>query len=75
MTLIELKKSLHEKIERCNDIALLRKVYFLLEHGDKLSQIPKEHLLDIIQGEKDFKDGAFLTIEEVEKRYKEYLAN
>jgi predicted transcriptional regulator len=45
----------------------------LKDDNDKVLEIPDAHLADIEQGMQDIKNGDFLTLEELEKRYGEYL--
>jgi predicted transcriptional regulator len=73
MTLIELKKSLHEKIDRLDDPDLLDAMNTMINNKDIVFQIPQEHLEGIKQGEEDIKNGDFLTLEELEKRYEKWL--
>nr|WP_294791687.1 hypothetical protein [uncultured Mucilaginibacter sp.] len=73
MTLIELKKSLHERIEELDDSDYLEVLDTMLKYKDTVFQIPKEHLEGIRQGEQDIKNGDFLTLEELEKRYEKWL--
>jgi hypothetical protein len=73
MTLIELKKSLHEKIEGLDDQEFLDAMNTMINNKDKVFQIPKEHLEGIIQGEQDIKNGDFMTLEELQKKYEKWL--
>jgi predicted transcriptional regulator len=73
MTLVELKKSLHEKIDQLDDPDFLDIMNMMITNKDVVFQIPKEHLTDIEQGEADIKNGDFLTLEELEKRYEKWL--
>jgi predicted transcriptional regulator len=73
MTLVELKKSLHEKIDQLDDPDFLDIMNMMITNKDEVFQIPKEHLTDIEQGEADIKNGDFLTLEELEKRYEKWL--
>ena len=69
MTLIELKKSIHEKIDDLNDPDFLELVNTMINNKDKVFQIPEEHLTGIEQGIQDIKNGDFISMEEFEKRY------
>lgn len=73
MTLLELKKTLHEKIDVLNDQEFLQLMDTMINNKDKVFQIPKEHLQGIEQGMQDIKNGDFLTLEELEKRYEKWL--
>ncbi len=73
MTLLELKQSLHERIEELNDPDYLEMLDTMLKHKDDVFQIPEEHLEGIKQGEQDIKNGDYLTLEELEKRYEKWL--
>jgi predicted transcriptional regulator len=73
MTLIELKKSIHEKIDDLNDPDLLELMISMINNKDKVFQIPQEHLAGIEQGMRDIKNGDFITMEEFEKRYEKWL--
>jgi len=73
MTLIELKKSLHEKIDRLDDPDLLDAMNTMINDKDIVFQIPQEHLEGIKRVEEDIKNGDFLTLEKLEKRYEKWL--
>jgi predicted transcriptional regulator len=73
MTLVELKKSLHEKIEELNDPDYLEMLDTMISQKDEVFQIPEEHLAGIKQGEQDIKNGDFLTMKEFEQRYGKWL--
>ena len=73
MTLIELKKSIHQKIDDLNDQDFLKLVDTMISNKGKVFQIPEEHLIGIKQGMEDMKNGDFITMEEFEKRYEKWL--
>ncbi|HEY8782794.1 MAG TPA: hypothetical protein VIM16_14310 [Mucilaginibacter sp.] len=73
MTLIELKKSIHEKIDDLNDPDFLELVNTFIHNKDKVFKIPEEHIADIEQGINDIKNGDFITMEAFEKRYEQWL--
>jgi hypothetical protein len=73
MTLPEIKKTLHEKIERINDVDFLKQILFKIDNRDKVFIIPEHMLESIKQGEEDIKNGDFITLEEFEKKYEKYL--
>ncbi len=73
MTLIELKKSLHEKIDGLNDQELLEQVAAIISKKKEVFIIPEHMLEGIRQGEEDIKNGDFITLEELEKKYEKWL--
>nr|WP_067059285.1 hypothetical protein [Mucilaginibacter sp. L294] len=73
MTLIELKKSIHKKVDELDDADFLELVNSMIENKDKVFQIPEEHLASIKQGIKDVENGDFIEMEELEKRYEKWL--
>jgi hypothetical protein len=73
MTLVELKKSIHEGIDHLNDEVLLEQIKAIIDHKEKVFEIPEKHLNGIIQGKNDIKNGNFLTEEELHKRYEKWL--
>lgn len=72
MTLIELKKSLHEQIDISNNPEVLEKVAEILNQA-KVFIIPEHMKEGIRQGEEDIKNGDFHTMEEFEKKYEKWL--
>jgi hypothetical protein len=72
MTLIELKKSLHEQIDSSNNPQVLEKVAEILKK-EKVFIIPEHMMEGILQGEEDIRNGDFITMEELEKRYEKWL--
>jgi predicted transcriptional regulator len=72
MTLIELKKSLHEQIDSSNNPQVLEKLAEILKE-EKVFIIPDHMMEGILQGEKDIRNGDFITMEELEKRYEKWL--
>ena len=73
MTLIELKKSIHDKVDDLNDPDFLELVNTLVHNKDKVFEVSEEHAGDIQQGMKDIRNGDFLTMEVFEKRYEKWL--
>lgn len=73
MTLIELKKSIHEKIDTLDNPELLELVNQLIQEEHAVYEVPEEHLKDIEQGKQDIKNGDFITLEQFEKRYEKWL--
>jgi len=72
MTLIELKKSLHEQIDVSNNPQVLEKVAAILKE-EAVFIIPEHMKEGIRQGEEDIRNGDFITLEEFEKKYEKYL--
>ena len=76
MTLLELKKSIHEKIELINDKPYLEMLNNILTLHQKRIFIIPEHMKEgIRRGQEDIKNGDFLTLEQLEKRYEKWLKN
>jgi len=73
MTLVELKKSIHDKIDGMDDPDFLELVNALIHSKDQVFQIPEEHISGIEQGLQDIKNGDFITMEQFEKRYEKWL--
>jgi archaellum component FlaC len=73
MTLTELKKSIHNKIDDLNDPKFLEMVNRLIDNKDQIFKVPEEHIAGIGQGIKDIKNGDFISMEELEKRYEKWL--
>lgn len=73
MTLIELKKSIHERIDGVNDEQLLEEVAAILNKNEKVFIIPEHMKEGIRQGQEDIKNGNYITLEELEKRYEKWL--
>ena len=72
MTLIELKKSLHEQIDGSNNPQVLEKVAEILKK-ENVFIIPEHMKEGIRQGREDIKNGDFITLEELEKQYEKWL--
>ena len=73
MTLIELKKSIHNKIDNMDDPVYLEMLNSMIYYKDKVFAIP-DHMKDgIRQGTEDIRNGAFRTMEDFEKKYEEWL--
>ena len=73
MTLIELKKSIHKKVDELDDPELLKLVNSLLRQKDDVFVIPEHMKEGIKQGGEDIKRGDFITMEEFEKKYEQWL--
>jgi len=73
MTLVELKKSIHERIDNLEDEHLLEMVNELIQDDNAVYEVPPQHAKDIDQGIEDIKNGDFITLDEFEKRYEKWL--
>ena len=73
MTLIELKKSLHEKIDGLDDQDFLEYVDAIITSKDEVFIIPEHMKEGIRQGKDDIKNGRIHTMEEFEKKYEKWL--
>lgn len=72
MTLIELKKSLHEQIDVSNNPQVLEKVAAILKK-EAVFIIPEHMKEGIRQGEEDIKNGRIYTMEDFEQKYEKWL--
>jgi hypothetical protein len=74
MTLLELKKSIHEKIDHLDDETLLEQIDAIINSQEKKLFIIPEHMKEgIRQGKEDVKAGRIHTMEDFEKRYEKWL--
>ncbi|MDB5002147.1 MAG: hypothetical protein JWQ34_372 [Mucilaginibacter sp.] len=74
MTLLELKKSIHEKVDSLDDPKYLERLGSIIDKREDLLFIIPEHMLEgIRQGEQDIKNGDVYTIEDFEKKYEKWL--
>ncbi|MES2378525.1 MAG: hypothetical protein V4553_18175 [Bacteroidota bacterium] len=73
MTVLELKKSIHEKVDSLNDPDYLEMLNTMISYKDKVFQIPEHMLEGIKQGEEDIKNGDIFTMVDFEKKYKKWL--
>ena len=73
MTLIELKKSIHKKVDELDDPELLELVNSVLRKKDGVFVIPANMKDGIKQGMEDVKKGNIVTMEEFEKKYEQWL--
>jgi len=73
MTLLELKKSLHEKIDNLNDEAYLEMLESMIDHREEVFVIPEHMKEGIRQGKEDIKNGRVHTMEDFEKKYEKWL--
>ncbi|MGZ3757163.1 MAG: hypothetical protein ACXVAY_17365 [Mucilaginibacter sp.] len=73
MTLVELKKSIHERVDNLDDPNFLEMLNNLISQKNEVFQIAEEHLTGIEQGIHDTKNGDVLSLEQLEKRYEKWL--
>lgn len=72
MTLLELKKSIHEQINVSNNPQVLEKVAAILK--EETAFVIPEHMLEgIKQGEADIKNGRVHTQDEFDEKYAKWL--
>jgi poly(3-hydroxyalkanoate) synthetase len=69
----ELKKSIHEKIDHLDDKIFFEQIAELIDGKGNIFEIPEGHIAGIIQGEQDIKNGDYLTLDELQKRYEKWL--
>jgi predicted transcriptional regulator len=68
MTVVELKKSLHEKIDDLNDPAYLEMLNAMLSHAEEVFIIPEHMKAGVKQGMDDIRNGRTHTMEDFEKK-------
>ena len=73
MKLVELKNSIHKKVDEVNDADFLELVKSMIDNHDKVFQIPAHHLPNIEKGAADITNGDFISLEDLEKRYEKWL--
>jgi len=73
MTLIELKKSIHKRVDDLNDRELLELVDAIVSRKDKVFIIPEHMKEGIRQGAEDIKKGDVFTMDDFEKKYEKWL--
>jgi hypothetical protein len=73
MTLVELKKSIHDKIDNLDDPDYLDMLNTMIYSKDKVFVIPENMKEGIKQGAEDIKNGDFHTMEDFETKYKKWL--
>jgi len=73
MTLVELKKSIHEKIDNLDDPDYLDMLNTMIYYKDKVFVVPDHMKEGIRQGTEDIKNGDFYKMEDFEKKYKKWL--
>jgi len=73
MTLIELKKSIHSKVDNLNDPDFLDMLNTMIYHKDEVFMISEHMKEGINQGKQDIKNGDVHTLEDFEKKYEKWL--
>jgi hypothetical protein len=73
MTLVELKKSLHEKIDGLNDQQFLEHVAVILNSKEEVFIVPTHMKEGIQQGKNDIKNGDVYTLEDFDKKYEKWV--
>jgi len=73
MTLVELKKSIHQKVDNLDDRELLELINQLAYKKDEVFVIPEFMKEGIRQGRQDIQNGDFFTMEDFEKKHEKWL--
>ena len=73
MTLIELKESLHKKIDGLNDQQFLEYVDEIITNKEEVFIIPEHIRPGIERGLEDIKNGRVHSVEDFDKKYAEWL--
>lgn len=73
MTLVELKKSIHQRVDDLNDRELLELVDAIVNRKDEVFIIPEYMKKGIRKGMEDIKKGDVFTMEDFEKKYEKWL--
>ena len=73
MTLVELKKSIHDKIDNLDDPDYLEILNIMLYSEGDVFVIPDHMKEGIRQGAEDIKNGDFYTMEDFDKKYEKWL--
>jgi len=73
MTLTELKKSIHEKIDNSNDLELLKMVNAIVNTQDEVFVIPEHMRKGVRQGIEDIKNGNTHSMEDFKTKYQQWL--
>jgi hypothetical protein len=73
MTVVELKKSLHEKIDGLDDPQLLKHVAEIIDSMNEVFIVPKHMKMGIKQGKEDIKNGRVHSMEDFDKKYEKWL--
>jgi hypothetical protein len=73
MTLVELRKSIQEKIDHLDDPDYLDMLNTMLNAKDEVFAIPEHMKEGIRQGTENIKSGDIYTMADFEKKYGEWL--
>jgi len=73
MTLVELKKSIHEQVDNLDDAEYLDMLNTMLYNKDGVFVIPEHMKEGIRQGTDDIKNGDVYSMEDFEKKYEKWL--
>jgi hypothetical protein len=73
MTLVELKKSIHERIDHLDDPDYLDMLNTMLYKKDEVFNIPEHMKEGIRQGTDDIKNGDIYTMTDFENKYGAWL--
>jgi hypothetical protein len=73
MTIVELKKSIHEKIDGLNDQQFLEHVAAIINNKEEVFIIPPNIKEGIEQAKNDVKNGKVHTMEDFDKKYEKWL--
>lgn len=69
MTLIELKKSIHEKVDHLDDVELLELINDIANKTPGVFQIPEYMKAGFEQGQRDIQNGNTFTLTDFEEKY------
>jgi len=73
MTLVELRKSIHAKIDHLDDPDYLDMLNTMIDNKDEVFAIPENMKAGIRQGAEDIKNGDVYTMDDFQKKYGEWL--
>jgi hypothetical protein len=73
MTLLELKKSIHEKIDHVQNEAVLERIEAIIDSQESVFIIPEHMKEGIRQGKEDAKAGRVHSMEDFKKKYEKWL--
>jgi len=73
MTLIELKRSIHQKVEGLNDRELLELIDAIVNRGDEVFIVPEHMKAGLKQGAEDIQQGDIVSMDDFEKKYGQWL--
>lgn len=74
MTLIELKKSIHQKVEGLNDRELLELIDAIVNRGDEVFIVPEHMKAGLQQGTAHIQQGDIVSMDDFEKKYGQWLS-